>query len=471
MIPSRAVHAEPAGELDPTFSGDGWAVVSFDFGIWSGGDAKRILAALDGKILIAGRALGPPGIRADFAFARLTASGDLDPTFGTDGRFTTGFNLGGDGEDVPLRFALGPGGSIVAVGYAELGDQDRQPVAVRIRESLGVGWGLDPTFAGDGKLIWDLRGGNNYNSPALGVDVLAGGEVIAGGMRIADADYFGVPWVSKLHATSGSDASALDPAFGDQGLFFFGDTWSWHDIADTAVTRDGKILAVGVASGEWSDMLAFRLQPDGQLDPSFAGVGWVSVDLPGTSREEGTAIASADDGSVFLVGQAQVGTSGHLGVLVAKLDDSGAPDSEYGTAGLAYVGPAELGGGVQAKAAVLQGDGRLVVAGALILPAEQPQFVAFRLTPTGSLDASFGNGGVAHLAAGPDGTPPEWGAWDVGMQPDGRLLLLGTCYLPSPQGTLATFCAARLTNDYIFADGFEAGSAAAWSQGTPTAGP
>jgi len=463
VLSASAGGAGSAGELDVTFSGDGWAVVAFDLGIWSGADAKRVLASSDGKILIVGKALGPPGIGADFALARLTASGDLDPGFGSDGRFTIGFDLGGSDHDVPLAAALTPDGRIVVVGYADQAWNEWTPVAVRIRESRGSGWELDPTFAGDGELIWDLRGGYDYSSTALGVDVLGNGEVIAGGMRIADVDYFGVPWISKLLATSSSDVQALDPGFGDQGLFFFGDTWSWHDIADTTVTPEGSILAVGVTSGEWSDMLAFRLQPNGQLDPSFAGVGWISVDLPETSGEEGIAVLAGKGGSAFLVGRVQVGTPGNLGALVAKLDATGSLDPTYGTEGLSYVSPEELGGDLQVRAAVLQGDGRVVVGGALVQPTENPQFIAFRLTSTGSLDPSFGSGGVARLATGPNGTPPEVGAWDVAMQPDGRLLLLGTCYLPTPQGRQAKFCVARLTNDYVFADGFEAGSAAAWS--------
>ena len=74
---------DAAGNLDPAFSGDGR--VTSDLG---GNEIASCNLALqpDGKIVMAGASDG------DFAIARYTAGGSLDPAFGGDGSVTTDFD-------------------------------------------------------------------------------------------------------------------------------------------------------------------------------------------------------------------------------------------------------------------------------------------------------------------------------------------------------------------------------------------
>src|SRR5205807_2242452 len=97
------------GDLDPSF-GTGGRVLT-DFG---GGDRARAVALqADGKIVVAGFPSADFGAGRDFALARSTAGGTLDPSFG-GGRVVTSF--GGRAEAAAL--ALQSDGKIVVAGFS-----------------------------------------------------------------------------------------------------------------------------------------------------------------------------------------------------------------------------------------------------------------------------------------------------------------------------------------------------------------
>jgi uncharacterized delta-60 repeat protein len=76
------------GDLDPSFGGDGKVTTDFTVGL----DAARDVAIqTDGKIVVAGDGFSVsccPSI-GRFALARYRPNGTLDPTFGGDGKVTT----------------------------------------------------------------------------------------------------------------------------------------------------------------------------------------------------------------------------------------------------------------------------------------------------------------------------------------------------------------------------------------------
>src|SRR5687768_5152188 len=99
-----------AGDLDPSFSGDGKLVSSFAAAGIESANAVKVLAG--GKILVAGTAGG------NFLLARYTAAGALDTTFGVggpdgDGVTTTDF---GHDRDAANAIAVIPGGKILLAG-------------------------------------------------------------------------------------------------------------------------------------------------------------------------------------------------------------------------------------------------------------------------------------------------------------------------------------------------------------------
>jgi uncharacterized delta-60 repeat protein len=101
------------GALDPTFGGDGRVVTRFAAG---GGGAAAVAIQADGKIVAAGSWCCPTE-KINFALARYSRNGALDPTFGGDGRVVTGFA----NDAVADGVAIQPDGRIVAAGNCSLG--------------------------------------------------------------------------------------------------------------------------------------------------------------------------------------------------------------------------------------------------------------------------------------------------------------------------------------------------------------
>jgi uncharacterized delta-60 repeat protein len=99
----------PSGAVDATFGAGG--TVRTDFA--AGSDQSYAMAVQpDGKLVLAGHALGADGTGLDFALVRYTADGALDAEFGVGGRLTIDFGA----DDTAPALALGADGSIVVAG-------------------------------------------------------------------------------------------------------------------------------------------------------------------------------------------------------------------------------------------------------------------------------------------------------------------------------------------------------------------
>jgi uncharacterized delta-60 repeat protein len=165
----RVARYQADGTLDGTFSGDGKVRTRMGDGE---GSATGIAIQANGRILVAGytdvpHEFGDP-FRPKFALARYLEDGSLDPSFGGDGRVTTGSRLGLVAEDVAIQ----ADGKIVAAGHTFFGD-GRFALA-----RYAGGGSLDPTFGGDGKVTTDFTSGEDA---AFGVGIQADGKIVAAG--------------------------------------------------------------------------------------------------------------------------------------------------------------------------------------------------------------------------------------------------------------------------------------------------
>ena len=106
----------PDGTPDSTFGTNGWTTVNFP----AGKRGQIYAATLDAtdRILVAGEIDNElAGTRVDFALARYSKDGTLDPTFGSDGWVATDF-LGGYGhDDYASALLVDPKGRVVVVGH------------------------------------------------------------------------------------------------------------------------------------------------------------------------------------------------------------------------------------------------------------------------------------------------------------------------------------------------------------------
>ncbi len=210
---------------------------------------------------------------------------------------------------------------------------------------------------------------------------------------------------------------SLDSSFGSDGLVTvpFSATAQAEAVA---LQPDGKILVAGDYSLNQGDMVVVRLTTGGSLDPSFGTGGEQTVSFGASSLDVAQALAIQPDGKIVLAGEHRTDTTTQAFAL-ARLDTNGSLDTSFGTGGMqAYTA---LGLGV-ANAVAVQGDGKIVMAG-----QGEEGFVVARVSSTGTLDQSFGQAGSVTVAT----SDSEYGFKDEGanalaIESDGKILVAGS---------------------------------------------
>jgi uncharacterized delta-60 repeat protein len=162
---------------------------------------------------------------------------------------------------------------------------------------------------------------------------------------------------------------------------------------------------------------------DGDLDPTFGTGGMVTTDL-NRSTDIANAVAVQADGKLVVVGQTYKNNDfSNEDFAVARYNTDGTLDTTFGAGGRVrtdFPGLAAV-----PSAVVIQADGKIVVAGgAFPLFTFAGNFEVVRYNPNGSLDRSFGNGGIVTTTF-PEGSY----AFDVALQPDGKIIAAGTVFV------------------------------------------
>ena len=206
------------------------------------------------------------------------------------------------------------------------------------------------------------------------------------------------------------------------------------------IQPDGKILVAGATHNgtDW-DWYIVRLMPDGALDGTFGTGGIVTTDLRGFN-DWGTSIALQPDGKIVFGSKSSNGTDTDFAV--ARYNPDGSLDGTFGTGGKVFT---PIGSGNDDGSRVtLQPDGKIVLAGWYVNGTDD-DFAVVRYNTDGSLDSSFGSGGivVTRVGTGQDRIS------GVTVQPDGKIVVAGHSHNGTdlavarylPDGTLDQFCA------------------------------
>ena len=154
------------GSLDPTFDGDGIALL----GLADNTFTEQVAVQADGRILLAARSgSADPGLR-DMLLARFNTSGTLDPTFDGDGIASTRVR---DSAPMAVEVLPQPDGRVVVVGRTGRLTVLRYDVDGR----------LDPTLDGDGVFYTDLVD----EVGAVGIGIARGAVLDAAGRIVVTA--------------------------------------------------------------------------------------------------------------------------------------------------------------------------------------------------------------------------------------------------------------------------------------------
>jgi len=345
------------------------------------------------------------------------ADGMLDPAWGNGGIVTTNFPEFQASFDEASVVVVLPDGRAVAAGHA--GDTKGAVLAAARYLPSGA---LDTTFAGDGRATVPCQqqtafGGGGAAAALLQPD---GRLVLVGSCPMLSGQVF---WLARLNGDG-----SLDQSFGTGGQVLT--PFAGAAFASAAVLQpDGRIIAVG--SGPAPSVYALkaaRYNPDGSLDPTFGSGGQVTLAF-GQNVYAGHATLQPD-GKLVIGGT--YGPQSNYDFAVVRLLPNGAPDPSFSGDGLVTsdFGAMEYGGSVMVLV-----DGRLVLAG-----VANVDFALVRYLPDGTLDTSFGIGGLATV----DGGGPDSAGQAVQL-PNGKLLVAGTTSVPP--GSNRDFLLARFHAD------------------------
>lgn len=168
---------------------------------------------------------------------------------------------------------------------------------------------------------------------------------------------------------------------------------------------------------------------DGDLDQTFSSNGKVVTAFPGGAFA--TSVAIQPDGKLVVAGAAAgAGESVSGEFALARYETGGSLDQTFGAGGLVTT-PVSAGGGGEGRDFAIQADGRIVVVGT----AGRVRFAAARYETDGTLDETFGNGGIVRTNI-TDGFDIAHG---VVIQPNGRIVLVGQAGTSRPAFALVRY--------------------------------
>lgn len=330
-------------------------------------------------------------------------AGDLDPSFGRNGRVTTDL---APGSTTILGVAIQGNGKIVAAGCASAtangcvtGDSSDDFALARY---LPDGT-LDESFGQGGIVVTDFTGSSDV---AHAVAVQGDGKLVVAGTSVrADTPGFAVARYNR-------DGS-LDPSFGEGGMAFTDFSGGGAYGLALALQWDGKIVVAGTTV---LDIAVARFDRDGTLDPTFGGDGTVTTDISHLyeSLESANAVAIQGDGRILVAGTRQEeNCCATSQVALARYDPDGSLDDSFGRTGTVVSG---VGGG--ASGVAVQWNGKIVVA------ANASRFAVARYNLDGTLDRTFGHRGAVYTDfAGPSVTA------GMAIQGNGRIVVAGSAFI------------------------------------------
>lgn len=240
-----------------------------------------------------------------------------------------------------------------------------------------------------------------------------------------------------------------DPSFGVDGFLFpLSATTSstvQRSARDILVVPDDRILAVtsqdlGLETEEDLDFTLLRFDTDGSFDPTFGGDGIVRTDF-GLRRDEAVAAVLQPDGRVVVAGQSEDlnGYGGEIAVALARYNADGSLDETFGDGGRALL-DLDLGPDGRVDDLALQADGKLLVSGSVSLGEGGATLFLAQIEADGEINVGFGEGYVM--------VPGEFAQRSaVAVQADGRIVVGSTVF---PDGGPST---AVALSRYSSADG------------------
>lgn len=270
---------------------------------------------------------------------------------------------------------------------------------------------LDNTFGSYGTLITDFSATHEaINSVALQAD---GKIVVAGWSSTGFDDNFAL----ARYNTNGT----LDSSFGMDGKLTtsFG---GFDQALSVAIQEDGKIVAAGFTNIGCPDFhfAIARYNIDGTLDNSF-GSGGKLITSFNTNWAEAHSVIIQKDGKIVATGLTRMHNGYNVtneDFALARYNSDGTLDSSFNSDGKLTT---DFDSSIDvAYSALIQQDGKIVVAGYSEVFSLYRIFALARYNPDGTLDGTFGTGGKQTTEF-----QNSDGAVSVALQSDEKIVAVG----------------------------------------------
>ncbi len=253
-------------------------------------------------------------------------------------------------------------------------------------------------------------------------------KLVAGGYSYNGSNY---DFALARYNTDGS----LDSGFGVGGKVNTAIGSSNDAAFSMAQQTDNKLVLAGYSynGGTSYNFALARYNEDGSLDSSF-GTGGIVTTAMSSSDDSSYSVIQQTDGKLVVAGYARVGSSYRFAL--ARYNTDGSLDSGFGTGGKVFTA---VGGNYAFILSVIQQtDGKLVATG-YVHNGSNYDFGLVRYNTDGTLDTSFGVGGVVLTAVGTSQDYP----FSVIQQADGKLVAAGYSY----SGSNNDFALVRYNTD------------------------
>jgi len=380
--------------LDPTFGNGGIVQTQFGNDVNNFGFADAILQP-DGDVVVLGTVSFVNGTQQSGVLVRYLASGALDPAFGSGGEALLSL---GTSITAPLTMSLQPDGKILVIAAVVNGSGPGQTNLVR----LDAAGRLDPTFGSGGRVVVSFPAPPSFSASPNLVLVQPDGKILLAGAATPPRHNTSPPQTVLARTLANG---ALDTSFGSGG---FASAVAVGTPSAVALLSDGgEVVVNGQAA-------VAQFSAAGALLPAPTGAGVVASKQAGSGQGR---VAFLPSGQFVVV--RSVGVSKRItNVQVTRYSPLGAVDPTFQSPLFSF-------GDVLTKSIPqnisLDAQGRVIIGG-LYEPdtVGTELFGVARLTAGGSLDASFGSGGVLTTAVDLGGS-----SWSTLVQPDGRIISSG----------------------------------------------
>ena len=329
-----------------------------------------------------------------FVVSFITVSGQdgkIDPTFAVNGTFRLQNELT---DNYASSISLFSDSSILVARYLK----SSNPVFLKLQKngSLDTSFGVNGALSIHGKSVSNCVAAVQYGKQC----VTAYSDT--GGITVQRWDDFGNP----------------DTSFGTNGSWLIKRSGTGVDkVTILKIDQQNRIILCIISTSDnriYSTL--FRLTHDGIPDQRFGNKGKFLVQYPAMEVPM-YGIDTDSHGNIVLTGSAKSGI--YHNFLTYKLLQSGQLDPAFGNNGIAYYQHQAIS---YARCVKFQSDGKILVGGlSHIQNPFQDRFTIIRYHPNGTLDSSFGTGGIVYTQFTEDVDVIN----ELLIQPDGRIIAAG----------------------------------------------